>query len=99
LVVAIDISAERLDDLKSSLSEAKVVTVTGDITRQDDIDAIAAAAGETIDALANVAGINDDFSPLHETTDAMYLTQSLLSGLAEDECLPGVSPPPAQLSR
>lgn len=26
------------------------------------------AAGGTIDALADVAGITDDFSPLHETT-------------------------------
>ena len=48
------------------------MTVTGDITQQTDIDAIVTAAGDRIDALANVAGINDDFSPLHETTDAMW---------------------------
>ena len=35
-------------------------------------DAVIAAAGDRIDALANVAGINDDFSPLHETTDDMW---------------------------
>lgn len=30
------------------------------------------AAGDRIDALANVAGINDDFSPAGETTDAVW---------------------------
>jgi NAD(P)-dependent dehydrogenase (short-subunit alcohol dehydrogenase family) len=71
-VVAVDVSAERLDELKASLPEAEVVTVKGDITDQASVDAIVAAAGERIDALANVAGINDDFSPLHETTDATW---------------------------
>jgi NAD(P)-dependent dehydrogenase (short-subunit alcohol dehydrogenase family) len=54
------------------LPEAEIVTVTGDITQQTDIDAIVTAAGDRIDALANVAGINDDFSPLHETSDATW---------------------------
>lgn len=31
-----------------------------------------AAAGDRIDGLANVAGINDDFSPLGETSDAIW---------------------------
>lgn len=71
-VVAVDVSAERLAEFAGSLADADVVTVTGDITQQDDIDAIVAAAGPKIDGLANVAGINDDFSPLHETTDAVW---------------------------
>ena len=71
-VVAVDISAERLDQLKAELAPAEVVTVAGDITKQESIDAIVAAAGPKIDGLANVAGINDDFSPLHETDDAMW---------------------------
>lgn len=71
-VVAVDISSERLDELTASLPGAEVVTVTGDITQQESIDAILAAAGDRIDGLANVAGINDDFSPLHETSDAMW---------------------------
>jgi len=71
-VVAVDISADKLTEFAGSLPEAQIVTVAGDITKQDDIDAIVAAAGERIDALANVAGINDDFSPLHETSDAMW---------------------------
>lgn len=71
-VVAVDISAEKLAEFAASLPDAQIVTVAGDITKQDSIDQIVSAAGERIDGLANVAGINDDFSPLHETTDAMW---------------------------
>jgi NAD(P)-dependent dehydrogenase (short-subunit alcohol dehydrogenase family) len=71
-VVAVDLVADKLEALVASLPDADVVTVAGDITKQDDIDAIVAAAGDRIDALANIAGINDDFSPLHETSDAMW---------------------------
>jgi len=71
-VVAVDVSADRLAEFKNSLSDGEIVTVTGDITKQESIDEIVAAAGDRIDGLANVAGINDDFSPLHETTDAMW---------------------------
>ena len=71
-VIAVDVSTERLAAFRESLPQAEIVTVTGDITQQTDIDAIVTAAGDRIDALANVAGINDDFSPLHETTDAMW---------------------------
>lgn len=70
-VVAVDISAERLEDVRAELGDA-VILVAGDITKQETVDAIVAAAGERIDGLANVAGINDDFSPLHETSDAMW---------------------------
>lgn len=71
-VVAVDISAERLQDLSSSHPDAQIDTVVGDITKQSDIDSIIATAGDRIDGLANVAGINDDFSPLHETDDDMW---------------------------
>lgn len=71
-VIAVDISAEKLTEMKDSLPEADVVTVTGDITQQESVDAIVAAADGRIDALANVAGINDDFSPLHETSDQIW---------------------------
>lgn len=71
-VVAVDVSEARLAELAASLPEAAVVTVVGDITKQDDIDAVVRAAGDRIDGLANVAGINDDFSPAHETTDAVW---------------------------
>lgn len=71
-VIAADVSAGRLSALETELEGADVVTIAGDITRQEAVDAIVAAAGATIDALANVAGINDDSSPLHETSDAMW---------------------------
>jgi NAD(P)-dependent dehydrogenase (short-subunit alcohol dehydrogenase family) len=71
-VIAVDVSADTLARFAASLPDTDLVTVTGDITSQESVDAIVAAAGDAIDALANVAGINDDFSPLHETTDAMW---------------------------
>lgn len=71
-VIAVDLSAERLAEFAATLEGLDVTTVAGDITSQDSIDEIVAAAGGTIHGLANVAGINDDFSPLHETSDAMW---------------------------
>lgn len=71
-VIASDIAADKLDALKAELPDSDIVTVAGDLTKQDAIDAVIAAAGDTIDGLANVAGINDDFSPAGETTDAVW---------------------------
>jgi NAD(P)-dependent dehydrogenase (short-subunit alcohol dehydrogenase family) len=48
------------------------VAVAGDITQQNDVERIVAAAGSRIDGLANIAGVNDDFSPVQETSDAMW---------------------------
>ncbi|WP_417512343.1 SDR family NAD(P)-dependent oxidoreductase [Microbacterium sp.] len=69
-VIAADISAEKLDALTQEVPG--IVAVAGDLTKQDAIDAVLAAAGDRVDALANVAGINDDFSPAGETTDAVW---------------------------
>lgn len=71
-VIAVDISQQRLDELKQELPEADIVTVVGDITKDDSIETIIASAGETIDALANVAGIMDDMTPLHEMSDEVW---------------------------
>jgi NAD(P)-dependent dehydrogenase (short-subunit alcohol dehydrogenase family) len=71
-VIAVDISADKLAELEQALPEAVIVSVAGDITDAEAIDRIVAAAGERIDALANIAGINDDFSPAHETSDATW---------------------------
>ncbi|WP_405373568.1 MULTISPECIES: SDR family oxidoreductase [unclassified Microbacterium] len=71
-VIATDISADKLAEFAASLPGADIVAVPGDITQPDSVAAIVAAAGDRIDGLANVAGINDDFSPLGETTDAMW---------------------------
>ncbi|KTR86097.1 SDR family NAD(P)-dependent oxidoreductase [Leucobacter chromiiresistens] len=71
-VVACDIAAEKLEALAAELPDADIVAVSGDLTRQDAIDRVIAAAGDRIDGLANVAGVNDDFSPAGETPDAVW---------------------------
>lgn len=69
-VVAVDISQERLDAAVTEMPGA--VAVAGDITSEDAIAAIVAAAGGRVDGLANVAGIMDDMTPLHEVSDAVW---------------------------
>lgn len=71
-VIAVDISPERLDEFKSSLPDADIVTVTGDIAAEDSIDRIIQRAGDTIDGLANIAGIMDNVTPLHEMSDEIW---------------------------
>ena len=71
-VIAVDVSRPGIDQLVAGLPGTEIVTVVGDITSQDSIDTILAAAGASIDGLANIAGINDDFSPLHETSDSTW---------------------------
>ena len=71
-VIAVDVSQPRLDDLVAEFPGGAVVAVTGDITKDADIAAILTAAGDRIDALANVAGVMDDMTPIHEVTDMMW---------------------------
>lgn len=71
-VIAVDLRADGLQELAAAHTDAVIVPVAGDLTDPAGIAAIVAAAGENIDALANVAGVNDDFSPLHETSDATW---------------------------
>ena len=71
-VIAVDIAQARLDDFKSSLPDADITIVTADITDDAGVKKIVAAAGETIDALANVAGIMDNMTPLHEMSDEVW---------------------------
>jgi NAD(P)-dependent dehydrogenase (short-subunit alcohol dehydrogenase family) len=71
-VVAVDVSRDRLDDFVASLPGQSVTAIVADITSEDGIKAIVAAAGSRIDGLANVAGIMDDMTPMHEVTDAVW---------------------------
>ncbi len=71
-LIAVDISAERLAEFQASVPGADVTVVTGDISNQADVDAIVAAAGDKIDGLANVAGIMDNMTPLHEVSDQIW---------------------------
>ena len=70
-VIAVDIAEAKINELAEELGEA-IVPVAADLTDLAAVDRIVAAAGGQIDGLANVAGINDDFSPLHEGSDAMW---------------------------
>ncbi|MFG1644048.1 SDR family NAD(P)-dependent oxidoreductase [Amycolatopsis sp. NPDC049252] len=69
-VVAVDVSADRLDEFAAETPD--LVPVSADITDTAGIERILAAAGTRIDGLANVAGIADDFSPAHEVSDELW---------------------------
>lgn len=71
-VIAVDISAERLAEFAAALPDAEIVSVAGDITDDAAIAAILEAAGDRVDALANVAGIMDDMTPVHEVSDVVW---------------------------
>ncbi|HEY8913089.1 SDR family NAD(P)-dependent oxidoreductase [Lacisediminihabitans sp.] len=71
-VIAVDISAERLKEFAAELPDAAIVTVAVDITDDAAIAGIVVAAGERIDGLANVAGIMDDMTPVHEVSDEVW---------------------------
>ncbi len=71
-VIAVDISSERLDELAHELTDADLTVVVADITNDAAITQIIEVAGEHIDALANVAGIMDNMTPLHEMTDEVW---------------------------
>lgn len=71
-VIAADVSKERLAELAQELTGSAVTTVVGDITDEKDVEAIVAAAKGKIDGLANIAGIADNMTPLHEVTDKLW---------------------------
>lgn len=71
-VIAADISVERLDSLVAEHPDLDLVPVAGDITNEDVVAQVVAAAGGTIHGLANVAGIMDKFEPIHEVEDSTW---------------------------
>ncbi|WP_427008437.1 SDR family oxidoreductase [Pseudarthrobacter sp. H2] len=71
-VIAADISKERLDDLVTENAGLDLVPVAGDISIEETVAAVVAAAGGRVDALANVAGIMDNFAPIHEVDDDLW---------------------------
>ncbi|WP_228395132.1 SDR family NAD(P)-dependent oxidoreductase [Modestobacter roseus] len=70
-VVAVDLSGDALGQFAAEQGEA-VTAVVGDITQIGDVERIVATAGAQIDGLANVAGVADDFTPVHEVSDAVW---------------------------
>ncbi|BAS16005.1 levodione reductase [Arthrobacter sp. Hiyo8] len=71
-VIAADISKERLDALVEENSGLDLLPVAGDISTEETVAAVVVAAGGRVDALANIAGIMDNFTPIHEVDDAMW---------------------------
>ncbi|MDR6639551.1 SDR family NAD(P)-dependent oxidoreductase [Paenarthrobacter nitroguajacolicus] len=71
-VIAADISKGRLDVLVEENKSLALVPVAGDISTEETVAAVVSAAGGRIDALANVAGIMDDFAPIHEVDDELW---------------------------
>lgn len=71
-VIAVDISKDRLTEFVTSLPKAHMVVTVADITKEQDIKKIIDAASGQVDALANVAGIMDNMTPLHEVTDEVW---------------------------
>ena len=68
-VIAVDLSAEKLDAVVAAHPGATIRPVAADITDESAIARVIEAAGGRIDALANVAGLSDDFSAIHDVTD------------------------------
>ncbi|GAA2985536.1 NAD(P)-dependent dehydrogenase (short-subunit alcohol dehydrogenase family) [Microbacterium terrae] len=71
-VIAVDVSQERLDEFVAEHPGADVVALVADITDDAGVARIVEAAGDTIDGLANIAGIMDDMTPIGEVTDAVW---------------------------
>ncbi|WP_062515927.1 SDR family NAD(P)-dependent oxidoreductase [Demequina gelatinilytica] len=71
-VIALDISEERLKGFAAELDGLDITTVTADVTQEADIARVLDAAGDRIDALANVAGIMDNMTGLHDVSDDVW---------------------------
>jgi len=71
-VIALDISADRLAEFAGEHEGFDVTTVTADVTKEADVARVVEAAGDSIDCLANVAGIMDNMTPLHEVSDEIW---------------------------
>lgn len=71
-MIAADLVPERLDELRSHPSTADIVTITADISEEEDVQRLVDAAAGRIDLLANVAGVMDRFQPVHELDDAVW---------------------------
>jgi len=71
-VIAVDVSRERLEEFAAEHAAADVVSLAADITDDAGVARIIEAAGDTIDGLANIAGIMDDMTPVGDVSDAVW---------------------------
>jgi len=68
-VIAADISAERLAALSAKTA---ITPIAGDLSREESVQTVLAAAEGRVDVLANIAGIMDGFLPAAEVDDATW---------------------------
>lgn len=71
-VIAVDLTVDGLKSLVTEHDRFAVEAVPADITDEEEVARIVAVAGRQIDGLANVAGVTDDMTPLHEVSGAMW---------------------------
>ena len=72
-VIGADLSSDGLEELAAELNSENFITVTADVTSNDDIAKIYDALdGRKLDGLVNNAGIMDGFVPLHELEDEWF---------------------------
>lgn len=74
-VIGCDVVEPALGETRAALEQAGLPAaelVTADVTRQEDVDRVVAAAGGRVDVLANVAGVMDHFLPLAELDDETW---------------------------
>jgi NAD(P)-dependent dehydrogenase (short-subunit alcohol dehydrogenase family) len=73
-VFGCDVNGEALEETRSLLSAHGLTAnlVVCDVTKQADVDALVARAGDRIDILANVAGVMDHFLPLADVDDETW---------------------------
>ena len=71
-VIAVDVSQQRLDEFVAEHAGADIMSLTADVTDDAGVARIVAAAGDTIDGLANIAGIMDDMTPVGDVSDAVW---------------------------
>lgn len=72
-VIGLDVSEAGLEETRTLLTDGlDVELLVADVTREDDVARAVAAAGGTVDVLANVAGVMDHFLPLGEVDDATW---------------------------
>jgi len=73
-VVGCDANPAAIDETRAAFAAdgVDVELLQVDVTKQEDVDRLVAAAGPRIDILANVAGIMDHFMPIGEVDDATW---------------------------
>ena len=69
-VVAVDIRADRLAELKVNMPD--VITVTADVSKEEDVDRLVETTGKDLDIVCNNAGILDGMSPVEDTSPELW---------------------------